>query len=292
MTEQQDHDHAHDHDHDPHPDLQPWRELARERAIPEPVIDQWLGLARPHLTLHQAQHDPADGPAPADAPIVGYRGGHPSLPADDEWDGEADFIAALDCAALPHDLPGLPLPADGQLLFFHTSQPSDFPGFDGYVQYIPAGTATAERVITTDHRAEALRRGLEPERFALQCWQFWDPPNLECHGEFISKDNFIELMPKGFLELMHDLRDPRPAYVRDNEAMVLGGYCHAESDTCGGAADCDPEKKEWRLLATFYREIHQGRDDLPYQVQWVIREADLAAGNFDQVKAYSTMLWA
>jgi hypothetical protein len=30
--------------------LQAWREQAREHGIPEPDIDQWLGLARPLLS--------------------------------------------------------------------------------------------------------------------------------------------------------------------------------------------------------------------------------------------------
>jgi hypothetical protein len=75
--------------------LQVWREQARERGIPEPDIDQWLGLARPLLWLHKVQDDPAA----ANAPVVGYRGGHPSLPLDVEWPGGPDFAASVDCAA-------------------------------------------------------------------------------------------------------------------------------------------------------------------------------------------------
>lgn len=270
-------------------DLQRWRDQAREHGMPESDIDQWLGLARPHLTLHKAQDDPAA----ADAPIVGCRGGHPFLPPDVEWSGEPDFLASVDCAALPSGLPGLPLPKDGHLLFFHydVTGDNDSYGDDGRVLHIPAGTATAERVITTSRVDEALRRGEEPARFPLQCWPYWDPPNLECHGEFGSPDHFIELMPAGFIELLTHLEDPRPAYARDNIAIVLGGYCKMEWDPCGVAAYTDPEHKKWRQLASMDRYIYDGQDSVPFSVHWVIREDDLAEQNFDQVKTYSRNLW-
>jgi hypothetical protein len=72
--------------------------------MPEAEIDRWLALAHPHLTLYRAQTDPTAADAPAVAPpIVGYRGGLPSLPPGVEWFGESDFVAAVDCAALPSD---------------------------------------------------------------------------------------------------------------------------------------------------------------------------------------------
>jgi hypothetical protein len=270
--------------------LHRWREQAREHGIPEPDIDQWLDLARPHLTLHKAQDDPAA----ADAPIVGYRGGHPSLPPDAEWSEGYDFVASIDCAALPSDLPGFPLPKDGHLLFFHTDDglQSVNLGYDGRVLYVPAGTATVERTGPTNGLDEAPHRAAEPERFPLQCWPHWDPPNLECHGDFGSPDRFIELMPKGFPELLLHLEDPRPAYARDNEAMALGGYCRMESDACGGATYTDPEHKRWRLLASAYRDIRDGRDDVPFLVHWIIREDHLAEQVFNHVKTYSWCLWA
>jgi hypothetical protein len=86
--------------------LQVWREQARGLGLPGPAVDQWLGLARPALALHEA----TDDPAAADAPIVGYRGGRPSLPPDIDWSGAPDFTASVDCAALPPDLPGFPSP--------------------------------------------------------------------------------------------------------------------------------------------------------------------------------------
>jgi hypothetical protein len=167
-------------------------------------------------------------------------------------------------------------------------------GCDGWVSYVPAGKATAERAParSTDMLGEALRSGVEPERFALQCWRHWDVPNLECHGEFGSRDRFLELMPKGFMELMRALEDPRPGYVRDNETMVLGGYCRTESDACAAAEYTDPEHRKWRLLASMVRGIYDGREGVPHLVHWIIREDDLAAHNFEDVQTHTVNLWA
>ena len=240
------------------------------------------------------------GVTAADAPVVGYRGGLPSLPPDVEWSGESDFVAAVDCAALPRDLPGFPLPEDGHLLFFHFNhgeQPS-FLGHDGWVSYVPAGTATAERARarSADMFDEAVRSGVEPEPFPLQCWRVWDVPNLECHGEFGfgsgSPGHFVELMPEGFLDLLMALEDPRPAYVRDNETLALGGYCKTESDACASAQHTDPEHRRWRPLASMVRDVYDGREGVPHLVHWIIREDDLLARNFEDVQTHTVCLWA
>lgn len=247
--------------------LQVWREQAREQGIPEPDIEQWLGHARPVLALHKVQDDPAA----ADAPVVGYRGGHPSLPPDDEWSGWPDFVASIDCAALPSDLRGFPLPKDGHLLFFHTTEyavESARPDDDGRVLYVPAATATAERVITADRRPE-----VEPERFPLQCSSWWDPP----HGCADSRQLEVE-----------GLEDPRPAYARGNEEMLLGGYCNTwTTDPCEIAEYTDPEHKKWRRLAFMPRDLICDGEPLPHWVHWVIREDDLAVQRFDRVKTYT-----
>jgi hypothetical protein len=264
-------------------EFQRWREQAREHGMPEPDIDRWLGLARPELTLYKAQ----GGTTAADTPIVGYRGGHPSLPPYVEWPGDADFLASIDCAALPSDLPGFPLPKDGHLLFFLDANDAyyDGGGGDSQVLYIPAGTATAERAITSSKLNEAIRHGEDSERFPLRCWPDWDLPRRECYDEF-SPGDF--LMPDsgmpGFYFLSENREDLRPTYARDNEAMVLGGYCRFfEGNPCGGAAHFDPGHKKWRLLASMSRHVY----DVPFTVHWVIREDDLAEQNFGQVQTHS-----
>jgi hypothetical protein len=258
--------------------LQVWREQARELGLPGPAIDQWIGLARPQLALHVV----TDDPGAADAPIVGYRGGHPSLPAEIEWPGTPNFIASIDCAALPHDLPGLPLPKDGHLLFFANNEyfgpECECPDNDGRVLHVPAGTATSERVITTSIQPE-----VEPGQFPLQCSPYWDPPH-GCCG----------LIPDDFDELMRVLKDPRPAYVRDlNVEMLLGGYCFTNrSDPCEDAAYSDPEHEKWRQLAHMDRDLIMQGEPLPFYVRWIIREDDLAGQRFDRVKTYTEDLFA
>jgi Domain of unknown function (DUF1963) len=259
--------------------LQVWREQAREHGIPEPDIDQWLGLARPLLWLHKVQDDPAA----ANAPVVGYRGGHPSLPLDVEWPGGPDFVASVDCAALPSDLRGFPLPEDGHLLFFHNTEymgpECDSPDDDGRVLYVPAGTATAERVINTGRHLKA-----EPERIPLQCSSCWDPPH-DCCGP----------MPDGFGQLTQHLEDPRPAYLRNgaDDAMLLGGYCTTWTvDRCELAEYTDPEHKKWRRLAFMPRDLIMDEEALPFLVHWIIREDDLAGKRFDRVKTYAEDLFA
>ena len=259
--------------------LQVWREQAREHGIPEPDIDQWLGLARPLLWLHKVQDDPAA----ANAPVVGYRGGHPSLPLDVEWPGGPDFVASVDCAALPSDLRGFPLPEDGHLLFFHNTEymgpECDSPDDDGRVLYIPAGTATAERVINTGRHLK-----VEPERIPLQCSPCWDPPH-DCCGP----------IPDGFGQLTQHLEDPRPAYLRNgaDDAMLLGGYCTTWTvDRCELAEYTDPEHKKWRRLAFMPRDLIMNEEALPFLVHWIIREDDLAGKRFDRVKTYAEDLFA
>lgn len=260
--------------------LHVWRAQAREHGIPEPDIDAWLGLARPALVLHKVSADPA-----AAAPVVGYRGGHPALPPDVEWSGVPDFVAALDCAALPAELPGFPLPEDGQLLFFHCTEydgpECDFPEHAGRVLYVPAGTATTERVVTNEHLDEAVRRQVEPERFSLQCAAYWDPPH-NCRP-----------IPDGFDQLMQNLADPRPAHARDNEEMLLGGYCNTlRGDPCELAEYTDPEHKKWRRLAFMPRDLIFQGEAMPFLVHWIISEDDLAEHRFDRVRTYTEDLFA
>jgi hypothetical protein len=230
--------------------LQIWREHARGLGLAEPAIDRWLRLARPQLALHKV--------------------------TDIEWSGAPDFIASIDCAALPSNLPGFPLPKDGHLLFFHYVEwggvESQYPEGDGQVLYIPAGTATSERIITANRHPE-----VEPaERFPLQCSLYWDPTH-GCCGPI--PDIFDQLTA---------LEDPRPAYVRNMDVeMLVGGYCFTEtSGPCDLAEYSDPEHKKWRQLAHMERDLSDHGEPLPFFVRWVIREDDLAEQRFDRVQTH------
>jgi hypothetical protein len=63
----------------------------------------------------------------SDAPVAGQYGGYPHLPPDVEWSGSEDFIASVDCAAIPVGELDIPLPEDGHLLFFADRRSLPFP---------------------------------------------------------------------------------------------------------------------------------------------------------------------
>lgn len=117
-----------------------------------PDAQTWIGLLRPGFHLRALAEDRQE-------PVAAYLGGLPLLPEDVDWPqwkdhGPLDFVAALDCSQLPAADLDIPLPTDGQLLFFY------FDGLGGSsvvytdpdsvvngtrVLYIPADAELAER---------------------------------------------------------------------------------------------------------------------------------------------------
>ncbi|MFD7659989.1 DUF1963 domain-containing protein [Actinosynnema sp. NPDC059797] len=99
-------------------------------------------------------------PGPGDE-IAGQAGGLPRLPVGVEWPSSGKgvplpFIASVDCAALPR-AEGLPLPADGSLLFFLHHEEDHLaclgtgePEF-ARVLYVPAGAETVVATPPPDH---------------------------------------------------------------------------------------------------------------------------------------------
>ncbi|MFD6950203.1 MULTISPECIES: hypothetical protein [unclassified Nocardiopsis] len=115
-----------------------YRDSARRSGVPKHAIDTALRLARPQIAL-----SPTDEGAGV---LVGRYGGLPSLPPDVAWDGAPDFVASVDCAALPGGALDIPLPRDGQLLFFSARRDPEGAAGGVVVVHVPAGTATAERI--------------------------------------------------------------------------------------------------------------------------------------------------
>ncbi|MFD4638044.1 DUF1963 domain-containing protein [Lentzea sp. NPDC058436] len=129
-----------------------FRLAAIDRGIPEDEIAVFADQLRFAIWL---------GTGDPDEQAVGQKGGLPRLPVGAEWPGSANgsplpFIASIDCAALPR-AEGLPLPADGSLLFFlhheddvedeaHTSVP-----VHARALHVPAGTETAVASPPSDH---------------------------------------------------------------------------------------------------------------------------------------------
>lgn len=130
-------------------DLHRLRESVRRRGAPEAVCDWMERLARPQLRLRFQELAAGD-----ETRVVGYAGGRPMLPDEVEWpalgpgyvaDASLEFVAAVDCAALPVGALDIPMPDMGTLLFFLDlwAYPGDTDA--STVIYVPAGTPVSER---------------------------------------------------------------------------------------------------------------------------------------------------
>ncbi|WP_245607829.1 hypothetical protein [Streptomyces hokutonensis] len=125
--------------------LEPFRAEALRRGIPPQDVEGWIAAARPRATLVTR----------GKGPVVGRFGGPLLLPADvpDPW---FPLLATLDCAALPEEVTGLPLPVDGRLLLFGFPELPDYSAPAGEVVYIPEGTPVEERITKNNYAYEDL----------------------------------------------------------------------------------------------------------------------------------------
>lgn len=251
-------------------DLQSYRREALAKGIPESVVEWWLGLARPQLVFHRMDAEQrASGVA-----VAGRFGGHPSVPADFEWTVKPfnhEFVASIDCAALPSDLPGLPLPAEGSLLFFGSKQEEYTDPMDarqGQVLYVPAGTPTSERLPPTDPEWEDHYS----EPFPMYYTQHWAFPD-SADAVITRNDGYSET---------YDQYDLESVSFADKGVFTLGGYVEPLQDEM-----CDILSSEshlgltdWCLLAEWSAKLPPNGDiGCSY---WPISQADLQACRFDR----------
>jgi hypothetical protein len=240
-------------------ELQTYREAARNRSVPEPVIDWWLQLAQRQAGLHKH----------GGGPVVGHFGGNPSLPADVEWpvdhhcgkDNPIPFVASIDCGALPPGALDIAVPEDGCLLFF--TDYDDFNAGDSRVIYVPEGTPTAERAAPTDTYG----------RFPLHYAPHWGLPD----DDDLSVSSFGPDSPyhqHNLGGLTWDL-----GWGPDVAAMTLGGYVSKIQD--------NPLPDEsWVLLAeTSVGEDTFGEPRGIAVIHWIIPQEDLAEKRFDRLEA-------
>lgn len=112
-----------------------------------------------------------------EGPVAVRLGGNPMLPDGAPEPGCA-FVAAVDCALIPPDAAGLPLPSDGQLLLFAAASVLGGAGRvrSDSVVYVPAGTPATERPF-----AETWRGGY-PQRQLRTLWRQLSWPEDE--GDF------------------------------------------------------------------------------------------------------------
>ncbi|NSC20433.1 DUF1963 domain-containing protein [Streptomyces albus subsp. chlorinus] len=240
-----------------------FRAEAAARGIPAAEVEAHIRDARPAIYLAE------DGPGP----VVALTGGNPPLPEGVPAPPEA-FVAAVDCAALPPGATDLPLPAEGQLLFFADADPGSGCVAADAVRYLPAGAPVAERPAGPDDGPAPYRRA----RLDF-CFHQWSWP-------FPEEDDDEESQRAAELEsAWSHVVGWRPRW-----RFQLGGHPvlfnwdpveAAGDDVPLSAADGDA----WTLLATWRgdedcEELESGL------FHWVIRRSDLAALRFDRVYVY------
>jgi len=276
-----------------------WRDrlsaLAREQ-LPAEVAAKWAELFRPGIRL-----------VPAGAgPRVGRIGGAPALPEElawPEWPGRGplDFLAAVDCAALPREFLSIPLPEAGTLSFFYFDgfrrESDDSPLLEDVegsrVVFVPAGVPVVEREApegldpypARDLFGEVVATAPEREHILLDQTRISNGESLaeaaDGPPDFPGTDVFGELVAAarggGREHQLGGFAAPVQGAV-ENEiaAEVLGDYR-------------DPRRVEeaarWVLLAQIdtddEADMIWGDAGMLY---WMIRADDLEAGRFDRAR--------
>ena len=241
---------------------QTYREAARAKGVPEHAIELALSLALPQAELTGTDEDGGI--------LVGRYGGLPSLPEGVEWNSGLDFVASVDCAALPPDACNLPLPRDGHLLFFAARTDPDGLALmenSRSVIHVPAGTPTTERPVPDDQEYfPAL------DQHPLYARTFPSLPS--------SADDAVLLHPEiSDLYFEHDLEYLDQRSRQWEVSLYLGGYAYSPQDPPIMGSSPEDEKGGWVLLA-------QAQLDMPDDpgftacVFWIIQRDELAAGNF------------
>ncbi|MBT2413019.1 DUF1963 domain-containing protein [Streptomyces sp. ISL-12] len=246
-----------------------FRAEAASRGLPAEDAEEWIRSLVPGAFFAP------DGDGP---PLVSM-GGHPSLPEGVPAPAYP-LVASVDCALLPPDTAGLPLPADGHLLFF--ADPAlDFRGQRGEaVLHVPAGTPTATRRTDSDFGP------FEPQELR-RMWQHLSPVDTDAFTETRWEDADDEQY-----ELAGELED---AWTHVGGSwptwtFALGGHPVVRNDDPLLVArdDAPQDADDWIPLATWrcpqeVRELDSG------VITWLIRRADLTARRFDRVYGYVDM---
>ncbi|WP_203689726.1 DUF1963 domain-containing protein [Streptomyces sp. SID12488] len=125
-------------------------EAAAEYGVPGPVAQELVARSRPCLYLVPLEEMPPS--LRENARPAARTGGLPALPDGVDWpEGREPLVLSVDCAALPHDVLDIELPADGHLLFFTGIE---YPPESSMLLHIPAGTRTTERSATYEFHGE------------------------------------------------------------------------------------------------------------------------------------------
>ncbi|MGQ5639950.1 MULTISPECIES: DUF1963 domain-containing protein [unclassified Streptomyces] len=264
--------------------LNRFRAEAASQGLPSEEVEEWVRVALPAVYM-------AEG---GDGPLVARVGGDPLLPHGVPKPSDP-FVASVDLAALPPGATGLPLPADGHLLFFSGT---DVHGVEGQVPdavlYVPAGTPTTPSPLEHSWREPYQPRELRtvwhqlsakmPESFAVDRW-----------GDFPEDEQF-ELADElgGAWEDMGGYRPPWTLQIGghpvspQNDPVHYARVPEESGPVEHGGAGHREGADDWALLATWrcgddVTELDSG------VAHWVIRHRDLAARRFDRVHRYVEM---
>ncbi|GHG10037.1 MULTISPECIES: YwqG family protein [Amycolatopsis] len=279
-----------------------WRDrldtLAHER-LPAELASAWTALARPGIRLVSA----------GEGPPVGRIGGAPALPEDvgwPEWPGRGplDFVAAVDCAALPREFLSIPLPEAGTLLFFYFDaerrQADDIPEFGdaeaARLVFVPAGVPVTER---------AAPEGLDPypardlfgkvEATAPRNYHVLLDETKTASGETLAEAAKTVLLPGNhmgtgvFGQLVWQLHPEGPHHQVGGFADPIQNAVEKEVATEVLGDYRDPrlieEAARWVFLAQIdsdeAADMMWGDAGMLY---WMIRSEDLEAGRFDRAR--------
>ncbi|HEX7301822.1 DUF1963 domain-containing protein [Lentzea sp.] len=268
-------------------------EQFRQTAIDRGVPEDEAGRFAEHLRFAVWTDEARDGEE-----VVGQLGGLPRLPAGTEWPGALPFIGSVDCAALPL-AEGLPLPADGSLLFFlhHEEDMEAVEDNDGESDYslvlhVPAGVET--EVVASPRDPGSTTHFMEPLPFLLPERRItaWVQPELPRWLENRDAEHQPDAVKELLDELKHveQLRDlvgelwPAPGR---GSSLRFGGYCseHGSSDgpftQMANGSDEQRLVREWAVLAQFDTQSEF------YYGCFLITLEDLAAQRFEAMRSFT-----
>ncbi|MEV3952421.1 DUF1963 domain-containing protein [Streptomyces halstedii] len=239
---------------------------AASRELPTEEVEEWLKTVKPAVFWTYE----------GDGPVAARLGGDALLP-EEAPTPTAPLVATIDCSLLPSDT-GLPLPADGHLLFFAKPNISFGGSKDGIVRYIPAGTRTTARSADSWY-------GAYPSHDLRMAWSGSSTPNPDTYALAKWGDDLDEEEDDRVTQLAAEITHAWTS-VGGHWPMwtfALGGNTTVLNyDPLKSAREDEPEDAEdWLLLATWrcaeeVKELDHG------VMSWLIRRKDLATLRFDR----------
>jgi hypothetical protein len=245
-----------------------FRSQATARNLPPQTVEAFIRGVHPAIHLAES-----NGPL-----CVGQRGGDPLLPLGVPVPA-SPFVFSIDCALLPKRATDLPLPCDGQLLFFAWVE------WDGNgegitsnaVRYVPAGTPTRPRSSTGPSSAQSpyRQRPLSIVGSGLSALDSYDFARKQWGEEHDTEQQYLA---HKLGEVWQRVTDPQLLDV--SAPIQLGGNSIAmELDELLEAEDGE----DWVNLASWVCQDEDLDSIESATIVWAIQRHDLAALRFDRV---------